>query len=107
MKPSAMHAILVYNGQEFRVEVESIKTEHVGFDRPNRDSDLYSLGVDGRRWIIDHRQIQMTRVIISGIITLPPRIELPFIRRDRFTLAELLPKHESDDSDDADINDWD
>lgn len=92
-----MEASLTYNGQTFKVQVESIETEHVGFDRPSLDSGLYSLGVNGRRWIIDHHQIQMTRVIISGIIVPPLRIELPFTKRDRFTLAELLPKVEEED----------
>ena len=37
------------------------------------------------------------RVTITGIMEPPPFIEMPFVSRDRFTLAALLPKQEEDD----------
>lgn len=107
MKPSTISATLIYNGQEFKVSVESVQTEHIGH-RPFDSDGLSSPGVDGRRWIMAANPRQpMTRVTITGIITPPVFVELPFVHRDRFTLAALLPKSEQEDFDDSDINDWD
>lgn len=91
------------------VSVESVQTERIGH-RPFGSDGLSSLGIDGRRYIMvaNPRQLMM-RVTITGIIAPPVFIELPFVRRDRFTLAALLPKSEGENNDfDAnDFNDWD
>ncbi len=102
-----MSATLTYNGQEFRVAVESVQTERIGH-RPFDSDGLSSPGIDGRRYIMVASPRQsLTRVTIVGIITPPVFVELPFVRRDRFTLAAFLPKSEDDDFDADDINDWD
>jgi hypothetical protein len=102
-----MSATLTYNGQVFGVMVEAIETQHMGM-RPIASERLSALGIDGCRWIeIDDRRPPMTRVVITGILIPPTRVEMPFVRRDRFTLAALLPKSEPDDFDADDINDWD
>ena len=106
-KASPISATLIYNGQEFKVAVESVQTEHIGH-RPFDHDSLSSLGVDGRRYIMVANPRQpLTRVTITGIITPPVFIELPFVRRDRFTLAAFLPKSEDDDFGADDANDWD
>ena len=77
--------------------VESMSVEHIGHHGLD-DVRLYSPGVDGQRWrvICPPRRPSM-RVTITGIMEPPPFIEMPFVSRDRFTLAALLPKQEEDD----------
>lgn len=84
--------------------VESVQTEHLG--NHCRYDELSSPGTDGRRYIaMANPRKQMTRVHITGLIQPPEFVELPFIKRDRFTLAALLPKIEDEERYD-DIPDW-
>lgn len=104
MKTNAMSATLTYNGQAFPVMVEHVQTEHMGAPVEM----LSDAGHCGRRYIVrGGRHSGMMRVTIIGLISPPPLIELPFTKRDRFTLAELLPKSNEAEFHDEDPNDWD